>query len=52
MIWQLCIQYSNGTEKVLRSYTNRDSALQGVDALYANGYPLHVAYVVRHVQVA
>lgn len=48
MIWQLCIQYSNGSEKVLKSYKNRDTALECVDALYSQGYPMHVAYVVRH----
>ncbi len=53
MIWQLCIQYANGNERVLRSFKNRDIALRCVDALYStNGYPLHFAYVVRHAQVA
>ena len=52
MIWQLCIQYSNGTERVLRSYQNREAALKGVDVLYSQGYPMHVAYVVRHVALA
>lgn len=47
MIWQLCIQYSNGAERVLRSYNDLERALQSVDSLYSNGYPMHVAYVVR-----
>lgn len=48
MVWQICIQYANGTERVLRSFPNRDTALKLVDALYAaKGYPLHLAYVVR-----
>lgn len=52
MIWQLCIQYANGTERVLRSFQHRENALKWVDILYnVNGYPLHYAYVVRH-QVA
>jgi hypothetical protein len=51
MIWQLCIQYANGRERVLRSYKNREAALKCVDAIYAHGYPLHIAYVVRHAQV-
>ena len=51
MIWQVCIQYANGTEQVLRSYLNRDIAIRRVDALYSKGYPLHIAYVVRHVHL-
>jgi len=51
MIWQLCIQYANGRERVLRTYKNREAALKCVDAIYTYGYPLHVAYVVRHAQV-
>lgn len=51
MIWQLCIQYANGTEKVLDSYTSREAALHSVDTLYANGYPMHIAYIVRHAIV-
>jgi hypothetical protein len=52
MIWQICIQYANGTERVLRSYRNRETALRQIDAIYLQGYPMHVAYVVRHAQVA
>jgi hypothetical protein len=53
MIWQLCIQYSNGHEKVLRSFYHRENALQCIDAIYRfRGYPLHLAYVVRQGQIA
>ncbi|HEY9621945.1 MAG TPA: hypothetical protein V6C78_16430 [Crinalium sp.] len=52
MVWQLCIQYANGTERVLRSYKNREAALKCVDALYSQGYPLHFAYIVRHAVVS
>lgn len=48
MLWDVCIRYANGTEKVLRSYKNRETALRFVDAIYnSQGYPLHLAYVVR-----
>lgn len=47
MAWQICIQYSDGSEQVLRSYKNRETALKYVDALYARGYPMHYAYVAR-----
>jgi hypothetical protein len=52
MTWQLCIQYSNGTERVLRCYRHRDTAVRCIDAIYSQGYPLHIAYVVRQAQVA
>ena len=47
MIWQVCIQYANGYERVLRSYKDREIALRYIDALYADGYPLHLAYIAR-----
>lgn len=48
MLWNVCISYANGTERVLRSYKNRETALRFVDAIYnTQGYPLHLAYVVR-----
>lgn len=50
MIWQLRIKYANGSEKVLRSFKNRDLALKWVDWIYTHGYPLHLAYIVRSVQ--
>lgn len=46
-IWQLRIQYANGTERVLRSFKNRETALRYVDWIYTYGYPLHFAYIVR-----
>lgn len=48
MIWEVCIRYANGIERILRSYQNRETALKYVDALYkVHGYPLHFAYIVR-----
>ncbi|HEY9853091.1 MAG TPA: family 2 glycosyl transferase [Leptolyngbyaceae cyanobacterium] len=48
MFWDVCIRYANGTEKVIRSYKNRETALKCVDAIYnTQGYPLHLAYIVR-----
>jgi hypothetical protein len=52
MVWQLCIRYPNGKERTLRSYRNRESALKQIDAIYALGYPMHVAYVVRPVELS
>ncbi|HIK19313.1 MAG TPA: family 2 glycosyl transferase [Leptolyngbyaceae cyanobacterium M33_DOE_097] len=46
MTWQLCIQYPDGQRRSLRLYNNRERALRQVDAIYAQGYPLHVAYLV------
>ncbi len=51
MVWQLCVQFANGSERVLQSYKSRDAALNQVDAIYAAGYPMHVAYVVRQALV-
>jgi hypothetical protein len=52
MVWHLCIRYANGTERILRSYRNREAALRCVDAIYyAKGYPLHMAYIVRGAQM-
>jgi hypothetical protein len=50
MVWQLCVQYANGSERVLRSYKTREAALKCVDVIYSQGYPLHIAYVVRCAQ--
>lgn len=47
MIWEVCIRYPNGQERALRSYKNRETALKYIDAIYSEGYPMHVAYVVR-----
>lgn len=49
MIWQLCVQYADGSERVLKAYKSRETALRCVDSIYARGYPLHLAYVVRGV---
>ncbi|KAM3109976.1 MULTISPECIES: hypothetical protein [unclassified Phormidesmis] len=51
VIWQVCIRYSNGSERVLRSYRDREIALRYIDALYADGYPLHLAYIARPFRV-
>ena len=50
MAWELCIQYSNGKFRTLHIYRNRESALRKVDAIYSEGYPMHVAYIVRLAQ--
>ena len=48
MIWEVCIRYANGTERSVRSYQSRETALKYIDALYKlQGYPLHCAYIVR-----
>lgn len=48
MIWELCIRYANGTERRVRSYQSRETALKYLDAVYKiHGYPLHYAYIVR-----
>jgi hypothetical protein len=47
MVWQICIRYPNGQERALRSCKDREAALRCVDAIYAQGYPMHVAYIVR-----
>lgn len=53
MSWELCIQYANGTERVLRAFRDLEKALDCVDQIYADqGYPMHVAYLVRPACVA
>ena len=47
MLWELCIRYPNGKERALRSYKSREVALKNIDAIYLDGYPMHVAYIVR-----
>lgn len=47
MGWELRIKYSDGKEQALRSYKNREVALKQIDAIYAQGYPMHVAYIIR-----
>lgn len=46
-MWHLCIQYADGSERILKSYDKRETALRCVDAIYLQGYPLHLAYIVR-----
>lgn len=51
MIWDVCILYANGVERIVRSYQSRETAIKYVDALYKiHGYPLHFAYIVRGKQ--
>lgn len=52
MSWQICIRYPNGFEKAICTYRNREVALKRVDAIYSQGYPMHVAYVVRPIESA
>jgi hypothetical protein len=48
MNWEVCVQYANGSKRVLFSYKNRETALKCIDAIYyTQGYPMHLAYVVR-----
>jgi hypothetical protein len=47
MKWEVCIRFSNGQERALRWCKDREIALRYVDAIYAQGYPMHVAYIVR-----
>lgn len=47
MIWQLCIQYPDGKKRAIRTYRSREIALRQIDHLYAFGYPLHIAFVIR-----
>ncbi|HEY9895061.1 MAG TPA: family 2 glycosyl transferase [Candidatus Sericytochromatia bacterium] len=49
-MWELCIRYPNGQERALRSYHDREVALKRIDAIYSEGYPMHVAYIVRPAQ--
>lgn len=52
MTWQICIRYPNGQEKAICAYKNREIALKRIDAIYSQGYPMHVAYVVRPIEAA
>ncbi|HEY9909084.1 MAG TPA: hypothetical protein V6D18_15925 [Thermosynechococcaceae cyanobacterium] len=47
MTWELCLQYSNGRIRALHTFQSREAALKQIDIIYAEGYPMHVAYVVR-----
>ncbi|MEC4986549.1 MAG: family 2 glycosyl transferase [Oscillatoria sp. PMC 1068.18] len=44
MLWEVRIKYANGSQQVLRTCKNQETALRCVDAIYARGYPLHLAY--------
>jgi hypothetical protein len=46
MTWEVRVQYANGKERVLRICKNREIALRYVDAIYSQGYPMHIAYIV------
>jgi hypothetical protein len=50
MNWQVCIRYPNGREKAICSFQSRENALKRIDAIYSQGYPMHVAYIVRPAQ--
>ncbi|MDX2230903.1 MAG: family 2 glycosyl transferase [Leptolyngbyaceae cyanobacterium bins.349] len=50
MGWQICIRYPNGQERAICAYRNREVALRRVDAIYSQGYPMHVAYIVRPIE--
>jgi hypothetical protein len=50
MRWEVCIRFPNGQERALRSCKDREIALRYVDAIYAQGYPMHIAYIVRPAQ--
>lgn len=52
MAWEICIRYSDGHEQALRVYQNREVALKQIDAIYSQGYPMHIAYVVRPARSA
>lgn len=48
MFWELCIQYANGSEEVIKVFQDLEVALNWVDRIYAqDGYPMHLAYRVR-----
>uniref|UniRef100_A0A832H0P4 Family 2 glycosyl transferase n=1 Tax=Oscillatoriales cyanobacterium SpSt-402 TaxID=2282168 RepID=A0A832H0P4_9CYAN len=50
MTWQICIRYPNGQEKAICAYKSRETALKRIDAIYSQGYPMHVAYIVRQIE--
>lgn len=53
MFWELCIQYANGYEEVIKVFQDLDLALNYVDRIYAQeGYPMHMAYCVRPICMA
>jgi hypothetical protein len=50
MIWEVRVQYWNGSERVLRACKNQETALRYVDAIYSRGYPMHLAFIVFPVR--
>lgn len=47
MQWEVRVQNSKGQHRVIQTYTNRETALRHVDAIYSRyGYPMHLAYRV------
>ncbi|PSN13937.1 family 2 glycosyl transferase [filamentous cyanobacterium CCP5] len=47
MFWELYRQHANGKEEVLRVFRDLEVALNCVDRIYQQGYPMHMAYLVR-----
>ena len=48
MAWEVCLQYANGREIVLKTYNHREKALKCIDFIYSTyGYPMHLAFIVR-----
>lgn len=51
MTWDVCLEYANGNQTLLKTYRHRETALRYIDFIYATyGYPMHVAYIVRPSQ--
>ncbi len=49
MLWEVRVQYANGRERVLRTYKSQETALRYIDAIYSQGYPLHLAFVAHPI---
>lgn len=47
MLWELYVQHANGSEEVLKVFQDLEAALNCVDRIYQEGYPMHLAYLVR-----
>ncbi|MBP0012282.1 MAG: family 2 glycosyl transferase [Roseofilum sp. SBFL] len=51
MTWDVCLEYANGNQTLLKTYRHRETALKLIDLIYSTyGYPMHVAYIVRPSQ--
>ncbi|MDJ1169394.1 family 2 glycosyl transferase [Roseofilum sp. BLCC_M154] len=49
--WDVCLEYANGHQIILKTYNYQETALEHIDLIYATyGYPMHVAYIVRPSQ--